>query len=80
MPCSARQWFEEALAPAGIGLLPLTVKITARAVDLSPVHRDPFDQIIIATALEHDAKLASIDGIFKRYPELKEHLLESEEV
>ena len=80
LPCTAQRWFQEALAPVGIDVLPLTPNITTRAVDLSPVHKDPFDRIIIATALEHDASLASIDGIFKRYPELQEHLLGSEEI
>ena len=28
------------------------------------------DRIIIATTIEYKAKLASVDGIFRRYPEL----------
>jgi PIN domain nuclease of toxin-antitoxin system len=37
---------------------------------ISPIHRDPFDRLIIATALEYGAKLASVDGLFAQYPEL----------
>ncbi len=54
----------------------ITPEITIRAVNLSPIHKDPFDRIIIATALEYDAKLASIDTLFPKYPELKNHLMD----
>jgi PIN domain nuclease of toxin-antitoxin system len=54
---------------------PLTAGIAARAVDLADIHRDPFDRIIIATALELDARLASVDGHFSAYPELTGRLL-----
>ncbi len=53
----------------------VTPAITCRAVNLSPIHRDPFDRLIIATALEYGAKLASIDGLFNQYPELESDLL-----
>ena len=55
------------LAPAGIELLPLSPAITCRAVDLTDIHKDPFDRMIIATALNYHA--------FKNYPELDGHLL-----
>ena len=64
------QWFQEALSPSAISLLPLTPAIASCAVNLSPIHRDPFDRIIIATAIEYQARLASIDGFFRQYPEL----------
>jgi PIN domain nuclease of toxin-antitoxin system len=75
LPCSANQWFQEALAPAGITVFPLTPEIACRAVDLSPVHKDPFDRLIIATTLEYEAKLASVDGSFAQYSELENCLL-----
>ena len=65
----------DSLAPAGIGLLPLTPTITVRAVNLSPIHKDPFDRLIIATALEYDAMLASVDSLFSKYPELESYLM-----
>ena len=68
--CSAEEWCQGALKPAGIELFPLTSKIVTRSVDLSPVHKDPFDRLIIATALEYEANLASMDGLFSQYSEL----------
>ncbi|PSB00401.1 type II toxin-antitoxin system VapC family toxin [Merismopedia glauca] len=71
LPCSAKEWFQEALAPSDLTLLPITGNIADRAVNLSPIHKDPFDRLIMATALEYEAKLASVDGIFPSYPELE---------
>jgi len=75
LPCAANEWFQEALEPAGITLLPIMPNIACRAVDLSPVHKDPFDRLIIATALEYRANLASVDSNFPLYPELDSHLM-----
>lgn len=75
LSCTLEDWFQEALAPAGILLLPLTPEIATLAVNLSPVHKDPFDRIIIATALRYQANLASIDTVFSRYPELDDSLM-----
>lgn len=75
LPSTPQDWFHRALIPAGIELFPLNDTIAARSVALSPVHRDPFDRMIIATALEYDAKLASVDTLFPQYAELTNHLM-----
>ncbi len=75
LPLPIRTWFALALAGSDVELLPFTPEIAARAVDLPDIHRDPFDRIIIATALEMDARLASVDGYFASYPELVGRLL-----
>jgi PIN domain nuclease of toxin-antitoxin system len=75
LPCATNQWLEDALEPSGIMIFPLTPQIVCRAVELSPVHKDPFDRLIIATALEYGAKLASVDGLFSQYSELEACLM-----
>jgi PIN domain nuclease of toxin-antitoxin system len=75
LPLPVNDWLQEALAPAGIELLPLSPTITCRAVDLTDIHKDPFDRMIIATALNYHAKLMSVDNHFKNYPELQGCLL-----
>lgn len=75
LPCSVDRWLQEALEPSGIELLPLTTKIAYRAISLSPIHKDPFDRLIIATALFYKAKLASIDGLFSQYLEIDKQLM-----
>ncbi len=75
LPCNAEFWLQEALEPSGITLFSITAQIAYKAVNLSPVHKDPFDCLIIATALIYKAKLASIDGLFSQYSELDIYLM-----
>jgi len=69
------EWLTEALANSGVESLPVTCEIANRAVMLPEIHRDPADRIIIATALVHDAKLASMDSVFPDYQELQNRLV-----
>ncbi len=75
LSCEVDLWLQEALEPSGISLFPITAEIAYRAVNLSPIHRDPFDRLIIATAINANAKLASIDRMFSRYSELNSILM-----
>ena len=75
LPLPIEQWLQAATVEADIELLPLTLNISCRAVSLTEIHRDPFDRLIIATTLENNAKLISVDGHFKNYPELKQTLI-----
>ena len=70
LPLPTEEWIDEGLTGSGIGCLPVTCSIMQTAVSLTDVHKDPADRIIIATALCHDSKLVSCDGVFPRYPEL----------
>ncbi len=70
LPCPLGEWLKEALLPSEIDLFPITPQIAFRAVNLSAIHQDPFDRLIIATALEYGGKLASVDSLFPKYPEL----------
>ena len=75
LPCTTELWLQEALQPSGITLFPITAQIAYKAVNLSPVHKDPFDRLIIATTVVYKAKLASIDGLFSQYSELDTYLM-----
>jgi PIN domain nuclease of toxin-antitoxin system len=75
LPCPVLEWLEEAPSPSGITLLPLSPEIIIRAVNLSAIHKDSFDRLIIATSLEYGAKLASVDTLFSKYPELENILM-----
>jgi len=69
------QWLESSLAGSGVNCLPVDRAIAVRAANLPEHHRDPADRIIIATAIEHSAQLASLDSIFPQYAELSEWLI-----
>lgn len=73
--CPVEKWFSQAIESAGIELLPLNDEIALRAVNLSSIHKDPFDRIIMATALEYNAKLMSMDSLFGQYSELQDFLI-----
>lgn len=75
LPCAANLWFQEALYSTDIIFFPLTAEIAYQAVNLSPVHKDPFDRLIIATAIAYEAQLASIDSLFSQYSELETYLM-----
>ena len=47
--------------------LAITVDDAQRAGLLPKLHRDPFDRMLIAQAIEHGMALASIDAVFDRY-------------
>lgn len=75
LPLAMREGFALALAGSDVVLLPFTPEIAARAVELPDMHRDPFDRIIIGTALAMDARLASVDGRFVSYTALAGRLI-----
>lgn len=75
LPLSVELWLDEALTPSGVSLLPLDCEIARLAAALPEHHRDPADRMIIATAICHDARLASLDAAFVKYEELKGRLL-----
>ena len=42
----------------------------AKLIDLPPIHRDPFDRILICQAMQHDLPIATIDSIISQYPSI----------
>ena len=53
-----------------LSIIPVDEWIAARAVQLHEHHKDPMDRIIIATAIENQARLVSFDAAFAAYGEL----------
>lgn len=75
LPLSLDEWFSEALAGSNVECLPVTCEIAQQSVALQNIHKDPADRIIIATAIRHDALLASLDSVFPSYPEIVGRLI-----
>jgi PIN domain nuclease of toxin-antitoxin system len=70
LPCSLEEWFITALAYPGIQLLDLTLPIIIESTRLTGFHKDPADQLIVATAknlgvplLTADQKILNYSGI-----------------
>jgi PIN domain nuclease of toxin-antitoxin system len=72
---SIDSWFEQALQLADINCLPINCTIADKSANLPQHHRDPADRLIIATALEYNYNLLSIDGKFRLYEELADLLV-----
>jgi PIN domain nuclease of toxin-antitoxin system len=70
------EWLHAATVEAGVSVLDVNLSITRQAALLPLHHGDPLDRIIIATALHHDAYLASVDTRFPDYRELTGRLLD----
>lgn len=75
LPLPVGEWLEEALVASGVECLPVTCEISRMSVALQDIHKDPADRLIIATAITHDALLASVDSVFPAYPELAGRLI-----
>ena len=72
LPCSLHEWFDKALRYPGIRLLELIPEIAIGSTRLpGEFHRDPVDQIIVATARFYDCPLLTSDGKILRYPHVK---------
>ena len=59
-------WFE-AIAEEPFRRLPITWEHAVHAGSLPEVHRDPFDRLLIAQALDEDLTVLTRDKIFGRY-------------
>jgi PIN domain nuclease of toxin-antitoxin system len=68
LPCSVNEWITQALAYPHVQLLNLTPQIAIEATQLpQPFHRDPADQIIVATARILGCQLMTLDGKIRNY-------------
>ena len=66
------EWLEQALAYPGIRLLDLTPQIAVASTELpGEFHRDPADQILVATARAYDVPLLTVDRRILDYPHLR---------
>ena len=64
-----KTWFRTLLQTNGWNLLPITGEIVEEAWSLlEPVHRDPADRILIASARVHRMTLITTDRLILDYP------------
>lgn len=72
LPCPVDEWLDQALAYPGVQVLPLTPVIAVASTQLpQPFHRDPADQIIVATARVHHCPLVTLDTLIRAYPHVQ---------
>ena len=60
-------WFSQALTSYSIREIRPDAAIFCRAVALPPIHRDPCDRLIIATATTHRMSIITADSVMPLY-------------
>lgn len=72
LTCDVVEWMNAALALPGIQLIELTPEIAIASTKLpGEFHKDPADQIIVATANEYDLVLLTMDEKILKYEHVK---------
>ena len=72
LPLPIAEWLALALTYPNIKLLPITPEIVVDSTQLpGEFHRDPADQIIVATARVHKIPLLTVDGKILKYPHVQ---------
>ena len=68
LPMPPDRWYEEALTFHEIDEIPVDGRIAARSTVLPPLHADPCDRMIVATAQRDDLTVVTPDPLIKAYP------------
>lgn len=68
---SCNDFFFKNLQYLGIHEVPVNAEIALASTQLPPIHRDPFDRIIIATAQAHGMTILTKDRTIPTYPKVK---------
>lgn len=72
LPNPVGQWLNQALAYPSILLLPVSPEIAVESTQLpGAFHRDPADQIIVASARIYNSPLVTIDPRILAYPHVQ---------
>jgi PIN domain nuclease of toxin-antitoxin system len=67
LPMPPRRWLDTVLSHHRIAVIGLDLEICLVATELPPIHKDPCDRFIIATALNRDLPVVTTDTRFAAY-------------
>lgn len=68
LPEPPRRWVETQAAVWHLERQPVERSHMYRTTELAPIHRDPFDRLLVAQAIEHDYTLVTPDREIAKYP------------
>jgi PIN domain nuclease of toxin-antitoxin system len=71
LPLPAEQFFAVALSTHGLREVPVDGAIAARSTSLPPLHADPADRMIIATAQRDGLTILTPDPLIHAYPDTR---------
>jgi PIN domain nuclease of toxin-antitoxin system len=67
LPSAPAEFVPAQLRETGVHPLPIRHTHALRVADLPRHHRDPFDRLLVAQALDEDLSILSADRVFDRY-------------
>lgn len=67
LPVPPAEWFEAIVDHHGLAVQPLDWDVCIAAAELPPVHKDPCDRFIIATAKVRGLPVVTEDAVFHNY-------------
>ena len=67
LPAAPREWIDQQLSRRGLVELPIDLKSLHGTSDLPPIHKDPFDRLLVAQALMHDLAIVTPDPLIQKY-------------
>lgn len=68
LPGAPESFFRDLAQRSSFTILPIQLSHAAGVYGLPPIHRDPFDRLLISQAIKEDLILVSSDQVFKNYP------------
>jgi PIN domain nuclease of toxin-antitoxin system len=68
LPAPPALYLPQQRAAHRIAALPIEEAVLADLATLPPLHRDPFDRILISQALHHGLTLVTVDDAMRAYP------------
>lgn len=68
LPVPAGNYLVRQLRTNGVTVLPIELAHTLQVEELEDHHRDPFDRMLIAQALQEGLPIVTVDPVFSRYP------------
>lgn len=79
LPLELHKWMPMALSGYGVTVIPISPEIAIASTQLpGEFHRDPADQIIVATSRVHNLPLVTCDSKIRNYPHVR--LLEDSQI
>ena len=68
LPETPQNFLPQLIEDSGLNFHPLENKAIFMLGKLPQLHRDPFDRLLIASALVNGWEIATVDTIFDQYP------------
>jgi PIN domain nuclease of toxin-antitoxin system len=68
LPNAPAEYLPQQRAAHGISPLPVDEGAMSHLTGLAPLHRDPFDRLLIAQAIQHGLTIATVDPDIAAYP------------